>query len=760
MKRRAFLKATLVSAGTLVVGCGDDTAAPLAGDSGQPDLTDDGVGPDIDASDAGDATADQLTDADLGRVLEPGDAFFPQSVASGDPRADSVILWTRLEAGDGDAELELELALDERFRRLVSLDGEASITVAAEAAFDHCVKVKLSGLDAGTTYFYRFIHRENDTEYGSRTGRTRTAPAADDDSPVRFAFVSCQDYSGRYYNSYRMLAKLDDIDFVIHLGDYIYETTDDPVFQSGSPDRFIEFTDQAGAIIFNEGTETEFFAARSVDNYRELYKIYRSDVDLRRVHERFPMIVTWDDHEFSDDCHGASSTYFDGEREELDVERRKNANQAWFEYMPVDYVAGDDFVYDREEDFPNDLVIYRDIEYGANLHVVMTDVRSRRSDHLIPEDALPGGIAMTEADLTAALGAVPEFALPYVDIDTFDGGSYKAALVAAAADIGINEDRVAGPVAVPWINGVAEELNTAGADPAIALIEDTESLERGLAFLQMGKTSGFADLGARYFVVKDTFDLYAGWRYAQTGGASEQAFGDEQQAWFLDTMRASDRTWKIWGNSFTLTPRVIDLTELGIVPEQFQQKFRVFAEDWDGMPNRRNELIEALAEVGNVVAVTGDVHAFFASSTPSDNDPDSKIPEFVTGAISSATYQRLLAEKAGRDPDLAAAGAAELALLIKTFLQDPVLTPNPHLAHANVTNHGFAVVDVASDALEVTMYGIDQNKTEEHLGDAPEDLDDAFEQSRFRVELDSTELYGEINGEWKAWDPEEADWES
>src|SRR5690606_36298810 len=226
------------------------------------------------------------------------------------------------------------------------------------------------------------------------------APAADADAVIRFVFVSCQDFIGRYYNNYLAIAE-EEIDFVVHLGDYIYETSGDPSFQQSSPDRTITFEDEAGAIPFNQGTEDEYFAAASLSNYRQLYRVNRGDTALQRVHERYAMINTWDDHKFSNDCHGANGTYFSGEVDEEDIGRRKAANQAWAEYIPIDHPDDPAFEYDPTASFPGDLRIYRALRFGANMHLVMTDARTYRSDHPIPEGALPGAVPISEADLMA-----------------------------------------------------------------------------------------------------------------------------------------------------------------------------------------------------------------------------------------------------------------------------------------------------------------------------------------------------------------------
>ncbi|MCL4176915.1 MAG: alkaline phosphatase D family protein [Verrucomicrobia bacterium] len=205
----------------------------------------------------------------------------------------------------------MELASDPDFSAVVLVRED----LVARAAHDGCVKVAAAGLQPATHYWYRFVYQ--DTQF-SPVGRTKTAPAPDQSVAVRFAFLNCQDYVGRYYNTLSHLVEheADSLDFIVHLGDYIYETTGDPGFQTTSGDRSIAFQDDAGAIDLGG-----FQAAASLDNYRELYRIYRTDPILQRLHELFPMLVIWDDHEYSNDRHGAHGTYRDGRTNELDPER-------------------------------------------------------------------------------------------------------------------------------------------------------------------------------------------------------------------------------------------------------------------------------------------------------------------------------------------------------------------------------------------------------------------------------------------------------
>ena len=722
LTRRDFLRATLVSVASASLagaGCGDDN-----GDGG----TDTGQTP--------------------GELLD-GAAYFPQSVASGDPRPDSVILWTRLEdadLADADATLTVEVATDADFKAPLELDAAAA-TIAAAAKYDRCAKAKIKGLQPATTYYYRFIHERADGRYAGPVGQTRTAPADDADVAVRFAFVSCQDFNGRYYNSYRGLLQQPDLDFFVHLGDYIYETTGDPSFQGGGA-RQAKFSDTAGAIVFNEGTPDQYYAASSLSNYRELYRQYRADPAMRRVHERLPMVAIWDDHEYSNDCFGATATFYNGRSDELDVERRKRANQAWFEYMPVDF--GDDtYAYDPAKPYLEDIKIYRDFRFGKHLHLVMTDLRSYRGDHLIPEDGFPGTIIMAAGEFPAELDAA---ASPYVaDIDAFQGGMYAQALRTGAATLDYDAKHITGPIDATYINDLLVKLGQ-----PVPAIDDTTlaDLPRGLAFRHLGKLGFYTSIGSRYLVIKPTFDAWA--KKLQAGmPASTNVMGDTQRQWFVDTMKASTATWKVWGNEYALSPIVVDLTKFPIDP--FNQLFYMNVDQWDGFWPARDALIDALQAVDNVVAITGDIHAFYAGTPTVLGDPNKKIVEFVTGAISSTTFATILLLQVQSDPTLGSLPGAEgLASGIDALLTG--VTTNPHLGFADSKRHGFVSLELDGAELRSTFHMLDEDVSLTDYEGKDDALAGLFRFEKFKVQVGQRDLFREIDGAYKRWDPSTNAW--
>ena len=194
---------------------------------------------------------------------------FRHGVASGDPRADRVLLWTRVSGGTGEVPVRWTLAANPTFTRVIAR-GETR----TGAARDFTVKVDATGLAPSTTYYYRF------EALGGRSavGRTRTLPAAGA-ARIRMALTSCSNYPHGYFNAYARMAERTDLDLVLHVGDYIYDYHQGRYFD---PDLA---TDRA----VDPPTETI-----ALDDYRRRYALYRTDTDLQAVHQQHPFICVWD----------------------------------------------------------------------------------------------------------------------------------------------------------------------------------------------------------------------------------------------------------------------------------------------------------------------------------------------------------------------------------------------------------------------------------------------------------------------------------
>jgi alkaline phosphatase D len=679
--------------------------------------------------------------------------MFPQSVASGDPMPDSVVLWTRLDNPDMPDALMVEVATDEGFQDVV-----ATRDLVAMEQYDWAVKVRVDGLAPYTTYYYRFVYGSGAAMEMSPVGRTKTAPSPDADVPVRFAVVYCQDYIGRYYNAYAKLLRDhdEDIDFVVHLGDYIYETTGDPSFQDPGAERTIEFEDAEGAIALGD-PEDPYYAAASLSNYRDIYRTYRTDPVFQQVHERWPMVVIWDDHEFSDDSWGATATYFDGRTDEYDEDRRRNAEQAFFEWVPTEIGLGSDgtLEIDASTLYPN-TQIYRDYLFGQHLHLVLTDFRTYRPDHLVPEDAYPGAIAVDEAGMVELLTepvweSVRDSFDPYIDMDLL-GGAFPilrqtAALISANAYMMENpaldiidavrmaEAQLTGNISTTYLNAL---YDAAGITPLFT-DEITAGLPRGISYLYVGKTAMYSQSGSRYQVLWDTFNLLAAHRYLTTGGAAQEALGGQQTAWLQGTMLQSPATWKVLGSSVMLTPLLVDFTNPLIAsqlpdgfPDELRTRLGITMDQWDGFPQKKLELLGLLGVVPNAVVISGDIHSTFVT------DHGQGVFEFTASAISSATIGDEVANQIASDPILGQFPGLEelvenLGLLLQISTIDDDIIPSD-IVYANTNSHGFSVMEADAEALHVTIFEISSDEISTSYYDDPAALDDLFQPISFRVE--------------------------
>lgn len=276
---------------------------------------------------------------------------FTLGIASGEPDSTSVVLWTRLApeplAPDGSGGMpqrrvlvQWEIAEDEAFRRVVRRGTEIATPELA-----HSVHAEVHGLLPAREYFYRFrVGREI-----SPVGRTKTTPAPGARAPrLRFAFASCQNFPSGFPTAYRHMAA-EDLDLVVHLGDYIYE---------GSAQGSIGRGHLPAAEIF------------SLADYRVRHAQYKTDADLRSAHAAFPWLVTWDDHEvennYADDISSDPA-----QPPEQFLQRRAAAYQAYYEHLPL-----------RRRSLPSgpDLQLYRRVRYGELVEFHVLDGRQYRDD--------------------------------------------------------------------------------------------------------------------------------------------------------------------------------------------------------------------------------------------------------------------------------------------------------------------------------------------------------------------------------------------
>jgi len=300
-------------------------------------------------------------------------SIFRQSVAAGDPSTDGFIIWTRAVAA-GNVPLNWEVATDHLFTDVVS-----SGSTVAVGAIDHTVKVTLTGLQAGQTYFYRFYTDSFLDAAGNRqfshTGRAKTLPVGSPDN-LKFALLSCSSHPHGYFNAYRQVARQDDLDGCFHLGDYTYEYPGDP---SENPENDHDYKDDdvvANGRVYRYGNIRETV---ELEDYRLRFRNYREDIDLQLLHTRYSFINTWDDHETTNDSYDPDGSGPEGDAEnhndipELDEgewePRKAAAAQAYNEWLPITDVRS------KGEGTYNDPRLDRKFLYGDLIELVIIDTR-------------------------------------------------------------------------------------------------------------------------------------------------------------------------------------------------------------------------------------------------------------------------------------------------------------------------------------------------------------------------------------------------
>lgn len=660
-------------------------------------------------------------DGNVGNGASGSGWKFPQSIASGDPQPDAIMLWTRvvpLAADDvasataGDFSIRLLITDADNGARLGSnaaLNGTAVLDtwLPVQADFDHTVRHRVSGLSPATVYYYQFVAGD----VRSHLGRFKTAPARSADvAQLRFAMLTCQDWSINHWGAFTDVAQ-QDLDFVVHLGDYIYETVGE-TFQTGAVEaRHAPLQLPDGS--YKNGSGGPMYATTLAD-YRYLYKQYRTDVRLQAVHERFAMVAVWDDHEFSDDCWSDTATYDNGTfangvGDNLhQPQRRRSANQAWYEFMPADIY----FTADAAAGIEN-VRIYRDLQFGTLAHLVMTDERLYRSDHMVPEAATnpATGAALgsigsrymvpeallygSEAQKMAAAQAAAldpltpvtmlgntqrawwqetmknssatwklwgnEVSLIRLGLDGTDAiatllalqsvGTLATSIQAAMASTGGNAG-LAGAVVAAMTAGASQPAAGAGA-AAIAGAAAAGS-DAAAAGISAGLSAAQAGIAVATFHA--ALAAAAAGIAAQVGAAAQTiAFGFIQP----------DVVARKQESSFVVASGMAE----GLAP--FFARFLINADLWDGYNAERKALMQHLKDhsIRNVVALTGDIHSFFAGEVRDDyraaGGGSPVMVDLVTAGVSSDSFFNYLREAVG-------SLSASLATLVYYPLSVPV----------------------------------------------------------------------------------------
>jgi alkaline phosphatase D len=596
--------------------------------------------------------------------------LYPQGVASGDPDPHSVILWTR-RPFDGDARqvLTVEVAEDEAFHRVIA---QARVPVASSE--DWTARVLLGGLSPARIYWYRFIDADGN---GSRIGRTITAPLPNDPRTVNFAFVSCQDVNEGKLNAYRRMIHEDErapafeqLGFVLHLGDFIYEMVEYPDEVQTRYDRTVYEV----ARIPDGHKVGNFHIPLTVDGYRAIYKGYLLDPDLQDARARWPFVAMWDNHEFS--FQGWQSIVKAGPFEQPGQSVKVAANQAWFEYLPARVTRGsrllDRFDPPAVKNVPieafdehglgmepnnlaaiNSLQGYRALRYGRHLDLIITDQHSYRSADSFGDKSLEKLVGKEYMDM------FPEPVMQILDGGRdFDGGNPPE--VVSHNDVHVpNPQRKAPPQTI---------------------------------------------------------------------------LGMAQKAWFKDQLRTSNATWKIWGNSLGALDTRADPQNLpaGLAKEPWPPHTyaALSGYDYGTAWAERAEIYDLVRDekITGFAIVSGDRHSFWAGYAAAALPPAKFEPvglSFVGGSLTSPgtmeAYEHklpkdaplrplFLADRAdGAKPDwthnmLLKHGVRSCLEYAKSFdlerarsLSNPDLAP--HLEFVDLGGHGYAKVRLSANEM-------------------------------------------------------------
>jgi alkaline phosphatase D len=598
--------------------------------------------------------------------------LFPQGVASGDPQSDSVILWTRRPPSkENEAkELILEIANDQEFRNVV-----ATATAKIGPESDWTCRVLAAHLQPGHVYWYRFTDEHG---FGSRIGRTITAPANNDDRPVSFSFVSCQNVQQGASTAYRRMIWEDEkrpdgeqLSFVLHLGDFLYELVWYPEDRpQGMYDRRLR-----DIVRYPNGEKiNDFHVPTTLEDYRVLYRAYLSDPDLQDARARWPFVCVWDNHEFSWRGWQSQQNFGNGPRPAQKV--KVAANQVWFEYQPARVERPGNPKHDHFEapavtntvitKFDehglgmesgniaaiNSLKIFRTLRFGHNFDLILTDNHSFRSEPVTEK-------AETEQFQTKEMSLLfPQDILEILDA----GRTYN------------------------------------DGHPPDTIEFDGKKIQN-----------------------------------PQKNAPPQTVLGAKQKIWFLEQLRASKTPWKLWGNSFGSLDMRLDVQNLppDFTPRWPSSSYGSMGGDWSGYRTERNEILNFVKreQLTGLVTIVGDRHSFFAGLLSPALPPDSFEPvaaEFITGSVSAPGLVEAFSYRLEKDDPVRplflyqpSSGVLQPAINfslmhgvrasltlqrtgdLKKALAESNPAVSPHLSFVDMGGHGYSVVRATADELQV-----------------------------------------------------------
>lgn len=524
-------------------------------------------------------------------------SVFGLSVASGDPREHGIVLWTRINPESvvpNNYTVGFQISNNQSFAISdIIIEGIAPIDPEKDCTIK--LPIENSALAPFTTYHYRFIYNN----VVSHTGKFKTLPSQNSTpTNIKFAYLSCQDYAHGYYSALNHLAK-ENLDFIIHLGDYIYETPADPMDTNPQ-------VRPLPVLPNNSRLPSGNFAATTLEDYRYLYRIYKSDRNLQAVHENFTTIQLWDDHEFQNDGYGSCAP----DRPDLPApcqpDLRQAATRAWFEY------SASNVTFDPTKPANESISTYRSFKFGRLMEVIATDERLYR-------DGPPCG-------------------------------------------------------------------NNPSARYATPRCPDAESPSRSM-------------------------------------------LGINQRDWFINQVSQSQATWKIWANEVMLMPFKILNTTLLLNPEllsklpaqlreiinnlppQLKTDLYFNLDQWDGYPAERKYIFDRFKELNikNLVAITGDIHAYIAGYLKQNHDNLLEPPvgvELVVSSVSSITVDELIKNYINgfiNNPNGPIPPELFSIIPIELFTTILILANNTHMRFINQSKHGYALMEVTQNSLRCTF---------------------------------------------------------
>ncbi len=594
--------------------------------------------------------------------------LYPEGVASGDPDSSSVILWTRRPFESGSRRLLTVEVAEDDAFQRVV----AKTTAPVSAESDWTTRVLVGRLKPARVYWYRFTDTEGN---GSRIGRTITAPLASDTRPVNFAFVSCQDVNEGKLNGYRRMifederAKSDaQLGFVLHLGDFIYEVVQYPDEVKTRYDRTIYDVGR----IPDGGKASNFHYPLTVEGYRIVYKGYLADPDLQDARARWPFVCIWDNHEFS--WQGRQSIVQAGGPPQAGQTVKVAANQAWFEYIPA-RVKAPSGSFDT---------------FGT---VAVKNVPIEKWDDT--------GLDHEPNNLKAINSLIAYRSLRYgrhLDLIITDQRSF-------CGDDATDAEAV-GKIYDPSFNGMFSE-------PAMIALDAGRTANGGKPPAELS----FGDVR----IPNPRQDL-----------PPRTILGATQKKWFLDTLRRSAATWKIWGNSLGALDLRADPQNL---PDGLTKKWPAdtFAQigswDYGSAYHERGEIYDLVrdSKITGFAIVSGDRHAFWAGYAASLLPPNTFEPiglSFVGASLISPGAMEgfehnlrkdhplralYLADRPGSKPEwtynmLLKHGVRSCLEYAKSFdlkrahaVSNPDLAP--HVAFVDTGGHGYATVRLTSNEM-------------------------------------------------------------